>query len=459
MERVVNVFARLSGLAVASSLLAAACAPGGAPSDEAESIAGDANAAGTPKLVASTGALTLTIYEKGVFETRDGKRVLVLDGTANRDLTDVHSWVPDDAFGRVEMVTLRKFEVILETGHELNSIASGLSLFLDIHTKTGTPDHYTAKLDLGIRLARFTGSSAVWVEEQVTPVWASDGVDFLRYRGGAHTNAPASLTVFATDGAPLVTPLAADAFQFDWKYPELQLAADPPSDKLGFQASFTAGGSAIKKAGLDVYASALALTSEDPWEAFPPAKCDLGVLACVEAGQESGATDLGHCGTYRQVQRCIYNDGGCDLYEPEPLSLTEIDASALAAPAAAWDAGCVNGYSWCSMSAPVAYEVPACIEGGAGIAQVLEQLSLIDQSHQSLYWDNVVYDRTSIADTIAFASFWSPEGPALLQAVDAFVGGDNGYLEGAVLYEPLSCHNCTIDRARWSRAADAVQRS
>jgi hypothetical protein len=448
MESLVKLAARLGRAGLVSLLSVAACAPSGAPSDDAESVTDDATAAETAKRVASAGVLTLTVYEKAAFETRDGKRVLVLDATASRDLLDVHSWVPDDAFGSITMVTARKFEIVLETGHELNTIASGLPLFIDIHTKHGTPDHYTAKLDLGVRLARFTGSSAVWLGEAVRPVWASDGVDWLRYRGTAHTDQAASLTAFAIDGAPVVQALTPTDFQFDWKYPELQLAADPPSDKISFKATFEAGGTATKKAGLDIYASALALTSEDPWEVFPSPKCDPNVYACVQAGQESGATDFGHCGTYRQVSRCMFIDNACDIYDPEPLSLSQIDASPLAAPAEAWDAACVNGYSWCSMSAPVAYEVPACIEGGAGIVQVLEQLSLIDQSHQTLYWDNIVYDRTSIASTIAFASFWSPEGPALLQAVDAFVGGDNGYLEGAVLYEPLSCHNCTETRDR-----------
>ncbi|MEJ7731235.1 MAG: hypothetical protein WKG00_18715 [Polyangiaceae bacterium] len=442
--------ARLSRGALVSLLLVAACAPSGAPSDDAESVTDDATAAGTPKRVASSGALTLTVYEKAAFETRDGKRVLVLDATASRDLYDVHSWVPDDAFGRIEMVTLRKFEIILETGHELNTIASGLPLFIDIHTVKGTPDHYTAKLDLGVRLARFTGSNEVWLGAQVRPVWASDGVDYLRYRGTAHTDEAASLTAFANDGAPLVAALTPIDFQFDWKYPELQLAADPPSEKVSFKATFEAGGTATKKAGLDLYASGLALTSEDPWEAFPT-KCDLDVYACVQAGEANGATDFGHCGTYREVSRCMYTDGGCDLYDPEPLSLSQIDSSPLAAPAAAWDAACVSGYSWCSMTAPVAYEVPQCIDGGATMAQVLEQLALIDQNHPGQGWDGVVHDRDALATSTHFAAFWSPEGPALLQAIDAFVGDDisngepgtPGYVQGAVLSEQISCHNCT----------------
>ena len=189
----------------------------------------------------------------------------------------------------------------------------------------------------------------------------------------------------------------------------------------------------------------------------------------------------------------MFIDNACDIYDPEPLSLSQIDASPLAAPAEAWDAACVNGYSWCSMSAPVAYEVPACIEGGAGIVQVLEQLSLIDQSHQSLYWDNIVYDRTSIASTIAFASSGRPRPRAVLQAVEPSSAAttatsrrralraalvpqlhrdarpDGGLLSDAVR---VVCHRRThgyeaeaaallesgIDRARSSGAVDAVQR-
>ena len=59
MECVVKLAARLPGLALVSLLFAAACAPSGAASDDAESVTDDATAAGTPKLVASTGVLTL----------------------------------------------------------------------------------------------------------------------------------------------------------------------------------------------------------------------------------------------------------------------------------------------------------------------------------------------------------------------------------------------------------------
>src|SRR5262245_8414205 len=56
---------------------------------------------------AALGDLTVTLDEGSRWEVRDGRRLLVLRGTSNRDLDGVFSFVPDDPFGRAELLRAR----------------------------------------------------------------------------------------------------------------------------------------------------------------------------------------------------------------------------------------------------------------------------------------------------------------------------------------------------------------
>lgn len=254
------------------------------------------------------------------FETRDGVRAVVLHGTANRYLKDVFSFVPDDAFCEANIISERRFEIVIHEGYELNTALSGLPLFVPIDTFTGSPTHSTARIDFGARFYDFLGSSSIWIDEAVSPRYVINGVDNISYRGAVEAPA-ASLSVTAPDGVPAVTPVDADTFRLDWSYPALKAAVDPHTEALQVSAALSGGGTANKSARLVVRAVGLGLTAGDPYEVWPTPGCEPSVYTCVQA-QPPNATDFGACGSYREVARCMYASA-CDVLPPEPLSLTQ----------------------------------------------------------------------------------------------------------------------------------------
>ncbi len=249
-----------------------------------------ASAATATRIYASEGDLDLSFETLGTFEDRDGVRALILHATANRYLESVLSFVPDDAFGEAHIISERRLEVVLHEGHELNSVLSGLPLFVAVNTFTGSPNRYTAKIEVAPRFYDFRGSSAIWIDEAVTPLYKVNGVDNLVYRGNAGALA-SQFTVTAPDGAPTVARVDADSFHLDWSYTALHQAIDPHTVPLTFNADLTGGGTAQKTSRLVARVTSLALTSGDAYEVWPSASCQSAVYSCIHA-QPAGATDF-----------------------------------------------------------------------------------------------------------------------------------------------------------------------
>ncbi len=63
-----------------------------------------------------------------------------------------------------------------------------------------------------------------------------------------------------------------------------------------------ASGVLTKKAELEARVLRVSMTTKDPSVAWPEKPCEADVLACVKA---TAGTDLGECGSYREVSRCI----------------------------------------------------------------------------------------------------------------------------------------------------------
>lgn len=249
------------------------------------------------------GDLTLWTQPSLAPETRSGQRVWVLRGRTSRNLVSISSWVPDDAFGHARVLSKRTFEVTLDDGHELNSILSGLPLFLDVEVATGTPRHHAAALWIEARLDRFTGSRAIWLDRALPPVHVG-GDEPLRYRNRAIVSgAQGSLAVRTPAGAaPVVTALADGAFTIDFTYDELAGALGADRARSVWDA-----GTVQKRAGIGVAVSALGLSNLDGATAWPHEPCLPEVWACMQA---AGA-DPSACGTYRQVQHCVFEPPSC----------------------------------------------------------------------------------------------------------------------------------------------------
>ena len=296
-------YTRPCGTALASLAALAAC---NNVTPETEQETGVSTAAATAtRLYASVGDNELSFETLGTFEERDGVRALVIRATANRYLSDVLSFVPDDAFGDANIISERRLEIVLHEGHELNTVLSGLPLFVRVGTFTGTPRSYTARIVIAPRFFDFRGDSGIWIDEAVNPIYVVQGNSNLLYRGHASVSGYVDwLSVTAPDGIPQV--YGRPNYRLDWSYPALHQAIDPHTVPLTFSAGADNGVAMQKTARLVARVTEFALTDGDAYDVWPSPGCDPAVYTCYHS-QPAGTTDFGHCGTYRQVQRCTYD--------------------------------------------------------------------------------------------------------------------------------------------------------
>jgi hypothetical protein len=295
---------KLRTLALACLAALAACSP--PPAEPPPEQTGESTAAAVVnRLYATIGDNELSFETLGTFEVRNGVRSLIIRATSNRYLSDVYSFVPDDIFGTASIISERRFEIALAEGHELNTVLSGLPLFVHVGTNTGTPRSYTARIVIAPRFFDFRGDSQIWIQEEVNPIYVVQGNSNLLYRGRAPVSIPYVdwLTVTAPDGVPSV--YGRPNFRLDWGYPGIYQAMDPHTVPLHFAAGGDDGPIAEKTARLVARVTELALTAGDAYEVWPPPPCDPAVYQCYISAP-AGTTDFGHCGTYRQVHVCTY---------------------------------------------------------------------------------------------------------------------------------------------------------
>lgn len=252
------------------------------------------------------GPLKLTVQSRARFEERDGSSVLVIAGSANRNLENVFSFVPDDGFGQASLVTQRKFELVLAEGYEINTILSGLPILMSVQTSTGTPNSFVAQIQIAPSFGHFTGSTKIFVKAPIRPVFVKDQANNLRYRGDAKVTGGALGLVVSTDngGDPSVRTIDSDEFDFDWTFDAWRLAADPGDQPVRFVADRATGADLVKKAKIDVLVSGLAITTDDPYEVWHE-DCDMDVWHCFHDAP-ADQVDFGECGSYREVKRCEY---------------------------------------------------------------------------------------------------------------------------------------------------------
>ena len=412
------------------ALAAPACA---GPDQVAEEIGTVDSAATATRIYASEGDLDLSFETLGTFEDRDGSRALILRATANRYLESVYSFIPDDLFGEAHIISERRLEVVLHEGYELNTVLSGMPLFVAVNTFTGNPNHYTAKVEVAPRFYDFLGSSSIFIDEKVDPYYVVNGSDNLVYRGSVNALA-SQMTVTAPDGAPSVARVDGDTFRLDWPYADLHDAIDPHTQWLTFTASLNSGVTAKKTARLVARVVGLALTSGDAYEVWPPPVCQPDVYTCYHA-QPAGTTDFSGCGTYREVRACTYANV-CDVVQ-FPLSLTSIDTADLDPARDAYNQS-PNGYTWSELTSLAAYDTPGCPDAPVTIQSVVAKLAETDQN-QPPAGEGTFTDRAGLAQGSFFGT-GDPNGAALLAAFDAFTGG--GDVQAWLYSSEVPCHNC-----------------
>lgn len=383
------------------------------------------------------GDLSLWIDRVAAIGVEDEEPVVVVRGRVSRPLVSARAWVPDDSFGTTTVVGPRSFEIALRGGHEVNTVLSGLSLFVSLEVGSGTHRSYDARIDLEPALHSFRGHPDVRVDSVMKAVYVGGG-DSLRYRAFADVDA-ADLTV-GDAGSPSFTSLAINRAAIDFTYADLAgvyVGGRPIifQDDDGHQ----------KRARLGVRIAEIGLTLEDPRSVWPGV-CEPGVWTC--AAESAGGPTLADCGSYRQVQRCVGTDV-CEVFADAPLSLTELDLSfAFRRGLDEFADHCDDASGqWCSFSGLTTFMTPECMSEPPALREIVAAVAARNLPFGGVdlagarFEDGVVLDRAAVMATPFFSTSYSSGGDAFFRGVDAHMAG--GPLEGWQLSSPIACHNCT----------------
>lgn len=383
------------------------------------------SALGTAEVRVRADGLTLWLDEQAQITPRSGGMQVTLRGRTSANLSAVASYVPDDAFGRAVLTGPRSFEITLRDGHEINTIASGLPLFLSLSLHSGKT--YGGKLGLAARVLPTPGP--VTIEPLLRPVYIRDTTNNLRYRGTAQSPSPLAIrTLGGVD--PVLTSAGMGRFLYDWDYSGLSQLLDSSSDRVFFSTATTSQSSALALVVHEV-----GLVRGDAASAWPSPACSRTAYDCIRALPAS-TRDYASCGSYREVARCIGAEI-CDVVPRPPvtLALAVRDASSLDAAVRAAHAACPRtGGSWCSVGPALAFTHPRCLSTPPTVQQINEEA--LRETDRSGAFDpryGVALSRSALLMTQTFRS-------GLLAAIDTFAGDTAVQATQFESEEP--CHNC-----------------
>lgn len=381
----------------------------------------------------------------------DGEPHAIISGRTSRNLDSAFAFVPDDAFGEAQVVGPRKFEVTLRAGHEINSIFSGLPLLVSLGAPSDPETQYTLQLSVRPAFAKFEGTAPLYVSTTTQPIFIGRDVpDALRYSTRVKGSVTAPFTVLNA-GAPSLVP-AADGFDVHMSYPDLEAAW-----RSGAKVTFQLPGGAQKRAALEARVSGVALTTLDPYDAWPAPTCTEATYNCT---LEYQGVDLATCGDYRTVSTCVYADI-CEITDAAPLQLSPLDLGFVwESQLGQYRAGCEGGGDWCSVAAIETFTIPECLAEVPSLEQVVAQTA--GQTDDPAFpagpfADGAVLDRAAVQATPYFSASYSTGGPALFQAIDSHMGA--GEIRAWTVVEAVPCHNCSSFRSKlflWYPAAFRV---
>jgi hypothetical protein len=246
----------------------------------------------------------LTVWMKPQLSKRieNNQTRWVATGRTNQDLSNVFSFIPDDAYAQATLTGARTFEVSFDNQSELNTLLSDFRLFVAL-TPVGASEAITASLNFSPQFVGLSGSSRMLLGPVLSPVHVKGA---LTYRTQLTTLDPAatlSSSANAVIGKSNMTP---GRFNIDFSFDSLALALDVPQTnarKVEFVATESNGSVRKKRGVLTTVLSKLELTSEDPYEFWPTQTCAVAVRNCLNS-KPIGTTDFASCGTYRQVEVC-----------------------------------------------------------------------------------------------------------------------------------------------------------
>ncbi len=412
--------------------------------------AGEDNKSDSSELRVRAGKMTVWIDRHVAVRLVDGEPQAIVKGRASRTLSAAFAFVPDDAFGEASVTGARSFEVRLRSGHEINSIFSGLPLLVSLDAPSDEATNYTLQLDLRPAFGKFEGSQAVFVGSTTRPIFiGKEAADPLRYSTRV-TTSESTLTV-ANAGSPQLVP-AAGGFDVLMSYADLETAW-----RAGAKVAFTTGGGTQKRAALEARASEIAMTTADPYDTWPAPTCAVETYNCT---LEHQGVDLQTCGDYREVSHCAFADI-CEITNEAPLALTRIELGfAWETQAEAYREACNSNGTSCSLGTIDTFTIPECLADEPTIARIVAQTAAQTDDQDFVagpFEQGDVLDRVAVQATPGFSTSYSSGGPALFQAIDSHMGG--GEIRAWTVVEEVPCHNCTAFRSKlflWYPAAFRV---
>jgi hypothetical protein len=238
--------------------------------------------------------LTVWVRASLVWRGQAGRR-WIMRGRTGGDLGAVHSFIQDDGFGRAAVVGPRSFEVELDA-HELNSLLSGLRLFVQVTPRAARTAPATLMVQLGATFTEVRGAKQVDVEPGLLAV--NHGGD-LRYRG--YARARGTITAASSDGEILnLVPAGQGRWAVDFSFERLEAEAASRG-----RTRFVVHAPERETARVDVVLGvAEAELFRGELEArYPLVSCLPAVQACLD-GLPDGVLDYAGCGSYRQVAAC-----------------------------------------------------------------------------------------------------------------------------------------------------------
>jgi hypothetical protein len=147
-------------------------------------------------------------------------------------------------------------------------------------------------------------------------------------------------------------------------------------------------------------------------------------------------------GPFQLTAAC--SGAGCSTAcpNPQPLSLTQQDASALDPAIATFNAGARNGGDWCRLMTPAwLYTLPSCLAQPATLEAVVEEVIAQNQDLGGYtFLDGTVLTTAQIQQSMPFTTSCSPGGPGFAQSVASNVSATTP--QGWTITNEVPCHNC-----------------
>jgi hypothetical protein len=329
---------RLTALALATVLgLGSACTSDlpdeDGPEDDVIELDGE-KADGEIDFRTRVRGLTVWLDPDPVYQMRDGRGVWVITGRTSKNLDGVSTFIAEDGFADARVLSPRKFEVVLDDGHEIASMLSGLRLFVTLDV-ADTDDDATASILLQPRTVGSTGSSKIYVWRSLLPI--SYGGELV-YRGQASSQVDGTLTTTSTAAAPVVSFRSARHWNLDLSGDDLAQLTTRTLPGYDLELETSTGARYQRHASIRVAIRQLALTRREPAVAFPDAfdlECAADVQACLDGLDADPDTQA--CGSWREVSRCNVRS------ELPELGVAPDDTSALVAVVAAAQAALPAG--------------------------------------------------------------------------------------------------------------------